>query len=182
MAGRMQGPYWPRVLLGQRWRSPGHLPFALALTVLLIIVGGRAQAQEFSRYLRCEGALSVEGKPAAANADFAMRFNNQTALIQRSNILPIGERLNYTASPFAYSMTYTLPAQGTQVLVVPGWFANTILIRYADLKKLNKIRLSIDRQSGALDGQMLNEEDQQLASFSMHCTAVSEQDVGAPKL
>jgi hypothetical protein len=150
--------------------------------VWLCIAQGHVQAQEFSRYLRCEGALTADGKPAAANADFALRFNNQTALIQRSNILPIGERLNYTATSFAYSMTYSQPAQGTQVLVVPGWFANTILVKYPDLRKLNKIRLTIDRQSGALEGQMLNEEDQQLATFSMHCAAMSEQDVGAPKL
>lgn len=152
----------------------------------LALAGGMALceptvAQEFSRYLQCAGTFTAGTQTAAAHADFALRFNNRTALVQRSNILPVGERLAYVPSPAAYSMTYKLPRQGTQVIAIPGWFSSTILIKFPDLRRLNQIRMSIDRQSGALEGVMLNEEEQPLASFVMQCKSKSEEEVGAPK-
>ena len=142
---------------------------------------GAAQAQEFSRFLHCEGALAAPARPLAAHADFALRFNNRTALIQRSNVLPVGETLRYVPTPALYSMTYRLPAQGTQVLALPGWFYSSVLVFDPDLKRLNQIRISIDRQTGALDGTVLNEAEQVLASFAMQCKSMSEEEVGTPK-
>lgn len=165
---------------GGQWR--GVTLSRLAVLTLLGMLSDVVLSQEFSRYLRCEGSLLAGANPVAAHADFALRFNNQSALIQRSNVLPVGERLAYTVSPFAYAMTLRLKPQGTQVWVMPGWFSNTILVKYPDLKKLNQIRIGIDRQTGVLNGALLNEEDQQLASFAMQCEALSEQDANAPKL
>ena len=150
----------------------GFLTWAVAA---LALAGAKAcPAQEFSLFLRCEGELAAADKPAPAHADFAFRFNNRTALIQRSNVLPVGERLEYVASPQVYSMTYRLPARGTRIVALPGWFYNTILVLHPDLERLNQIRISIDRQTGALDGEILNEAEQTLAKFAMQCQPVTE--------
>ena len=149
--------------------------------VVLTLACATAQAQEFSRYLSCKGQFTADDKTRDAHADFALRFNGRTALIQSSNVLPVGERLQYVSTPANYSMTYRLRPQGTKALVVPGWFQNTILIAYPNLKRLNQIRLSIDRQSGVLEGKMLNEEEELLTAFTMQCTSMSEAEIGAPK-
>jgi hypothetical protein len=162
-------------------RTPAATGRAWAAGVLLLLAASGAWAQEFSRYLQCKGALAMPDKSAPAHADFALRFNNRTALIQRSNILPVGERLTYVPTPALYSMTYRLPRQGSKLVALPGWFQNSILVLHPDLQRLNQIRLSIDRQTGALEGEVLNEKDQALAKFEMQCQSMSEQDVGAPK-
>ena len=149
--------------------------------MVLSILSGPTLAQEYSRFLSCAGNFIADGKPAEAHADFALRYNNRTALIQDSNVLPVGEILRYVPTPTTYSMTYLLRRQGTDVVVVPGWFQNTILVAYPNLKRLNQIRLSINRQRGVLEGKILNEEDELLGSFTMQCTSQSEQDVGTPK-
>jgi hypothetical protein len=142
---------------------------------------GAAAGQEYSRFLSCAGNFTAEGRQQAAHADFALRYNNRTALIQGSNILPVGEVLHYVPTPAHYSMTYLLRPQGTKVFVVPGWFHSTILITYANLKGLNQIKLSLNRQTGVLEGKMLNEEDELLAAFQMQCESQTEQDVVSPK-
>jgi hypothetical protein len=43
------------------------------------------------------------------------------------------------------------------------------------------VRLSIDRQSGKLEGDILNNQDRSLARIEMACEAVSPQDLPAPK-
>jgi hypothetical protein len=139
------------------------------------------QAQEFSRYLLCAGSFEADGKKEAAHADLALRLNSREALIQRSNLLPTGERLQFTASPIAYSMTYLLRPRGTQIVVVPGWVENTVLVGHPNLKRMNQIRLSIDRQNGQMEGVVLNEEDQKLASFRMNYQSRSEAELPAPK-
>ena len=150
---------------------------------LLMCAAGAATAQEYSRFLSCEGKFSPDGrgKPVNANVDFALRLNNRTALIQASNVMPVGEKLRFVPTPANYSMTYILRPRGTRVIVVPGWFQNTILVAYPNLQRLNQIRLSLNRQTGVLDGKMLNEEDEVLGSFRMDCTSKSEEDVGPAK-
>ena len=160
---------------GRRRRWPGRL------ALLLVLAGSSAQAQEFSRYLSCTGSFSADGQRRDAHADFALRFNGRTALVQSSNILPVGERLPYVATPANYSMAWRLRPQGTQVLVVPGWFQSTILVAHPNLRRLNQIRLSINRQDGGLEGTMLNEEEVPLAAFNMQCRSHSESDLGTPK-
>jgi hypothetical protein len=158
-----------------------YLQLSTGLAAALVLSCATAQAQEFSRYLSCKGQFMAEDKTRDAHGDFALRSNGRTALIQSSNILPVGERLQYVATPANYSMTYRLHPQGTKVLVVPGWFQNTILVAYPNLKRLNQIRLSINRQTGFLEGKMLNEEEELLASFTMQCASLGESEVGAPK-
>ncbi len=154
--------------------------FVFAVVLSLSTVA--AQAQEFSRYLQCTGSLAIPGKPVPAYADFALRFNNRTALIQRSNVLPVGDRLAFVPTPALYSMTYRRPVQGTRIVALPNWISTTILVLHPDVQRLNEIRVSIDRQSGALEGVVLNENEQMLTSFEMTCRARSAEEADAPKL
>jgi hypothetical protein len=140
-----------------------------------------AQAQEFSRQLLCSGHFGAKGQTTPAHVDLALRFNSRTALVQRSNVLPVGEVLNYVPTPASYAMTYLRPVQGTRVLVVPGWLDTTVVVLQPDLKRLNQIRLSIDRQTGALEAQMLNEADRVLGTLAMQCRSVSEAESPAPR-
>jgi len=154
----------------------------LACAAALVLAAGGAGAQEYSRFLSCNGSFVAGDKPPRdAHAELALRYNNRTALIQGSNVLPVGEILHYVPTPATYSMTYLLRRQGTQVLVVPGWFQNTILVAYPNLKRLNQIRMSVNRQNGVLEGKMLNEEDELLGAFTMQCKSITEKDVEAPK-
>jgi hypothetical protein len=141
-----------------------------------------ARSQEFSRFITCSGTFTAAGQRSETFLDLALRQANFSATIQRSNVLPVGEALEVRESPVLYSMTYVLPRQGTQVLVVPGWFANTVFVHYPDLKRLNQIRLAIDRQTGALTGQVLNEADEVLGRTEMQCRARSAEELRAPKL
>lgn len=150
-------------------------------TVLLLAATASASAQEYSRFLSCAGQLLADGKEREAHADFALRYNNRTALIQASNILPVGEKLTYVPTPANYSMTYLLRPVGTKVLVVPAWLQTTILAFYPNLKRLNQIRMSINRQTGVMEGKLLNEQDELLGSFNMQCNSKSADEVGAPK-
>jgi hypothetical protein len=153
-----------------------------ALLVCFVGIVADARAEEYSQYLSCAGTFVSAGKPAReANADFALRYNNRTALIQGSNVLPVGEILRYVPTPAVYTMTYLLRPQGAKVIAVPGWFQSTILVHYPNLNRLNQIRLSINRQSGKLEGKMLNEEDELLGQFSMQCDSQNEQDIAPPK-
>lgn len=154
---------------------------AAAVGVACLALAGPVAAQEFSRYLACTGEATSGPRHAPAYADFALRFTNRAALVQRSNVLPVGERLAYVPSPAAYTMTYRVRPQGTDVVVVPGWLQSTVLVMLPDLRRLNQIRLSIDRQTGALEASLLNEEEQSLGTVAMQCRSMSEQDRGEPK-
>ena len=167
---------------------PAAMPPAVVLRVLALVAGlltmhHQAAAQEFSRYLACKGDLVLnDGKTAPAFADFALRFNSRRALIQRSNMLPVGEYLAYVPTQAAYSMVYKLPVNGVRVITATTWFSTSMLVLYPDLTRLNQIRIGIDRQTGELTGDILNENDARLASFRMACTSRALGDDGpAPK-
>ena len=155
---------------------------AAVVAAALVAMAGPARAQEFSRFLTCQGDLQLPDRKVPTYADFALRFNNRTALVQRSNVLPVGERLAMVPTPALYSMTYRLRERGTQVVAVPGWIASTVLVFRPDLERLNQIRVSVDRQSGALDGVILNEAEQVLAEFRMQCEGKREDEIPAPKM
>lgn len=141
--------------------------------------GGPAQAQEFHLYLLCRGDALVQGKSRPAHLDLALRDNNMSALIQRSNVLPVGERLRYEASPALYSMVAKAPAPGG--VVFHDWMRSEILVWAPTLKKLHTVRLSIDRQSADLEGEMLDGEGEPMGRLRMHCTPKTNEDIAAPK-
>jgi hypothetical protein len=144
------------------------------------LTGGGANAAEFHLYLRCQGTLSSTAKPTAAHLDLAFRDNNLTALVQKSDVLPVGERMKYVATEQAYAMQLKTPVYGTQSVYM-GWFSGVVFVHHPDLKQLATTRLSVDRQTGRLDGELLNIEGRGLGKLAMSCSPVSMNDVPAPK-
>ena len=138
-----------------------------------------AAGADFFLYLRCEGKVAVGKASTAGHVDLALRDNNMTALIQRSNVLPVGQRFRYEVSPVSYSMTYNLPGAGSTVLY--DWRRGQMFVWQPNLRRVTTVRLSIDRQSGAMSGEMLNPEAEILATLSMACNPVSEEELPAPK-
>ena len=152
--------------------KPAHRAWAAAL----IVIGSVAPpvgAADFHMFLQCEGQVKASGKATPAQASLALRDNNNTALVQQSNVLPVGERLKYVESPMAYSMTYKLPAVRTPMFY--DWWNGRMFVWLPALKQVTTIRLSIDRMSGTLAGQMLNSNDQSLATLAMDCQPVTEE-------
>jgi len=167
-------------------RSPyfdlGNILRVIAICALPVTAMQSAQGQEYSRFLQCTGSMLDGDKTLPAHVDYAMRLNSRMALIQRSNVLPVGQSLKFVPTPYLYTMSYKLPAQGTQVVAASSWFQTTFLVLYPDLNKLNEIRVSIDRHTGALEGQLLNENAAVLATLQMTCKLESTDADSAPVL
>ncbi len=139
-----------------------------------------AGAAEFHLYLKCTGKLSSSAKATPAHLNLAMRDNNLTALVQKSDVLPVGERMKYVATEQAYTMQLRTPVYGTHGAYY-DWFRGVLFVWHPDLKKLAMTRLSIDRQTGGLEGELLNIEGNVLGRLRMECTPQSMDDVPAPK-
>lgn len=129
--------------------------------------------------LRCQGRLTAAQGQRPAHLDLALRRNNGTALVQRSDILPVGERLKFETSNAYYSMTFSAPSRGTTVY--QHWWTGAIFIWSPDLLKLRTVRLSIDRQTAELQGELRDGADQSLGRFAMTCTPQQEADAPEPK-
>ena len=140
---------------------------------------GTAQAAEFNLYLKCAGQLTTNGKSRPTALDLALRDSNTSALIQRSDVLPTGERLFYTATPVAYTMLYRLRQPDTRFF--QDWLRGQWVIWQPNLKRLATIRLSIDRQDGSLEGRLLDFNDDLIGSIRMDCDPVDPDELPAPK-
>lgn len=163
-------------------RVRARLWWPLLLCGLGVLGAPGARAAEFNLFLSCAGQASVEGKSRPATLDLAMRDNNQTALIQRSNVLPVGERLKYEASPMAYSLVYKLPMPGT--VVYRNWWRDDWgpwVVWVPNLKRLSIVRLSIDRQTAELEGEFRDANDDLLGKLAMACKPLKMEDMPEPK-
>jgi hypothetical protein len=138
-----------------------------------------SRAEYFSLYLKCDGQVSSARGKTGGRVDLALRDNNQTALVQQSNILPVGEKMNYEVSPATYSMTYRAP--GVRTRVYYDWLRGQLFVWDPSLQRIATVRLSIDRQTGKLDGELLNSDEGRLASINMDCQPVSPEDLPKPK-
>ena len=138
-----------------------------------------ANAQEFGVYLACAGKLFAQGRTMPAHVDLALRRNSQLALIQRSDVLPVGERMKMEISPAFYSMVYAAPMRSSTVWY--DWIRGTMFVWSPDLLKLQSVRLSIDRQTAALEGEMRDGAGVQLARLAMHCDPKTNDTVPEPK-
>lgn len=159
-------------------RPIAHLTLA-SLALGLCSGAQQAHAAEFSLYLNCTGQIHANGKGKSASLDLAMRDNNETALIQRSNVLPVGERLKYKASQMSYTMLYKLPQPGTHYY--NDWVRGAWVVWQPNLKRLATIRLSVDRQTGALEGEMLDFNDDSLGDIEMDCKPTKMDEAPEPK-
>lgn len=154
---------------------------ALAATGLLgfALAAMPAGAAEFSLFLKCEGRMLARGKSLPGHVDLAFRDNNETVLIQRSDVLPVGERLKYKASPMLYTVAYPIPRARTGVMY-ESWHGR-VLAWYPDFGQVSMVRMSIDRQSGALDGVLENVRGDSLGQLKMNCAPYSEEQMPAPR-
>jgi len=154
-------------------------PWVALLSVSLLAVPALAYADYYSLYLKCEGTVSAKKGKTKAHVDLALRDNDYSALIQRSNVLPVGGKMKYEVSPATYSMVYYAPGARTQLYY--DWYQGYLFKWDPNLKRLALIRLSIDRQTGQLDGDIRNSQDESLARISMACEAVSPEELPEPK-
>ena len=160
---------------------PKRRVFALLVGLLMPLLNSTpAASAQFHLYLKCSGKLSSSAKPTPALLELAMRDNNMTALIRKSDVLPVGERMKYVATEQAYTMQLRTPVYGTRGAYF-DWFRGVLFTWHPDLKKLALTRLSIDRQTGGLEGELLNIEGNVLGKLTMQCTPQSMDDVPAPK-
>lgn len=154
-------------------------PAATGLALALLLAVAPASAQMFHLYLKCTGEVQTQGKSRPAHVDLALRDNNMTALIQRSNVLPVGDRLRYEASPALYSMVAKAPSPGS--VVFHDWVRGEIFVWAPGLKQLKTVRLSIDRQSAELEGEMLDGKGDLMGRLRMRCDPKTNDDIPAPK-
>lgn len=150
-----------------------------AAAVAIALAAAPATAQQFHLYLKCAGEVQVQGRSRAAHLDLALRDNNMTALIQRSNVLPVGERLKYQASPAHYTLVARAPTQGT--VVFHDWIRGELFVWNPQLTRLQTVRLSIDRQSAELEGELLDGKGDAMGLLRMRCDPKSNDDIPAPK-
>ncbi len=151
-------------------------PVALALALSAV---SASHAAEFHLFLQCKGTVKVNGASRPASVDLALRDNNTSALIQRSNVLPVGERLKYTQTPVAYTMLYKLPLPGT--VIYQDWVRGPIILWQPNLKGLATVRMAIDRQTGELDAELLDFDDMLLGTLHMNCERRDVDEAPAPK-
>jgi hypothetical protein len=163
--------------------NPGSVVFsksarACAIVFALCCVSSTADAQQFSLYLMCKGQIEAKGKSKAAHLDLALRDNNQTALVQRSNVLPVGERLKYDVSPAHYSMKMLFAGRTAAFY---DWWRGTLIVWAPHLDRLHEVRVSVDRQSAALEGELLDGRGAALGKLQMVCEPKTNDDIEKPK-
>jgi len=151
----------------------------LAAAATGIVITVPAAAQEFGLYLLCSGTVEAKGKVLPAHLDLAMRRNNGTALIQRSDVLPVGERMKFETSPAFYSMVFLAPTRGS--VVYYDWIRGALFVWNPDLQKMHSVRLSVDRQSAALQGEMRDGQGTILGRLMMKCQPKDNDSVESPK-
>ncbi len=138
-----------------------------------------ADAQEFGVYLACAGEIHAQGKAMPAHLDLALRRNSQLALIESSDVMPVGEKMKMEITPSFYSMVYIAPLRSSHVWY--DWIRGTMFVWDPDLLKLQQIRLSVNRQTAALEGEMRDGAGTQLAQLAMHCEPKDNSTVPQPK-
>lgn len=154
---------------------------ALAWLLAASAVAPGLEAQQFHLYLDCKGSLrTATGKSEPAQLSLALRDNNTTALIQRSNLLPVGERMRYTATQTHYAMVYATPRPGTTVYM--NWFGSILFVTYPEFRRVVETRLSVDRQSADLEGEMMALNNELLGTLRMSCVAQKHDEAPAPRI
>lgn len=154
-----------------------HGPAALLAAALLS--AAPVHAQEFGLYLACKGTVEAKGRALAAHLDLALRRNNQTALVQRSDVLPVGDRFRFETSPTHYSMVLRAPARGS--VVYYDWLRGAVIVWDPDLGRMHAARLSVDRQSAVLEGEIADAQGRLLARLLMSCQPSDNQTAPEPR-
>ncbi len=147
-----------------------------AVTVLAVVPG---TAQEFGVYLNCSGQVQAGGRSKNAHLDLALRRNSSLALIQRSDVLPVGDKMKLEITPAFYSMVFHAPARNSAVYY--DWIRGTLFVWSPVLRELQTVRISVDRQSAVLEGDMRDVNDRSIGRLKMRCTPSDNDSVPEPK-
>jgi hypothetical protein len=152
---------------------------AKMLAAGLAIIAVPAGAQQYGVYLHCAGKVESGGKSMPGQVDLALRRNSQLAMIQSSDILPAGEKLQLEITPQFYTMTFQAPVRNS--VLYYDWLRGAMFVWNPDLKRLHTIRMSVDRQSAALQGDMLDGAGAMVGRLAMRCEPKNNDTVEEPK-
>jgi hypothetical protein len=147
-----------------------------AVAVLAVAPG---TAQEFGVYLNCSGQVQANGRSKNANLDLALRRNSSLALIQRSDILPVGDKMKLEITPAFYSMVFHAPVPTSASYY--DWTRGTLIVWSPVFRQLQTVRISVDRQSAVLDGDMRDINDRSLGRLKMRCKPSDNDSAPEPK-
>ena len=147
-----------------------------AVTVLAVAPG---TAQEFGVYLNCSGQVQANGRSKNAHLDLALRRNSSLALIQRSDVLPVGDKMKLEITPAFYSMVFRAPVPTSASYY--DWMRGTLIVWSPVLRELQTVRISVDRQSAALEGDMRDINDRSLGRLKMRCKPSDNDSAPEPK-
>jgi hypothetical protein len=150
------------------------LAFAAAMLAL-----APARAQEFGVYLNCTGQVQAGGKSKNAHLDLALRRNSSLALIQRSDVLPVGDKMKLQITPALYSMVFQAPLPNSALYY--DWTRGALFVWGPALRQLQTVRISVDRQTAALEGDMRDVNDRSIGRLKMRCTPSDNDSVPEPK-
>ena len=159
-------------------RAARHVAAALAA-----LAGGLTSApvnaQEFGVYLACAGKLYAQGRAMPAHLDLALRRNSSLALIQRSDILPVGDKMKLDITPAFYSMVFRAPVPTSASYY--DWIRGTLIVWSPVFRELQTVRISVDRQTAALEGDMRDINDRSLGHLKMRCKPSDNDSAPEPK-
>lgn len=156
-------------------------PLAARVGAALVALGAAApgQAQEFGVYLNCRGRVEAGGKVLGSQLDLALRRNSGRAMIQSSDILPAGQTLRLEITPQFYTMVFDAPRAGS--VIYHDWLRGALLVWNPDLHRLHTIRMSVDRQSAALQGELRDGAGRAVGRLQMRCEPRDNDSVATPK-
>lgn len=117
-------------------------------------------------------------KRGPAQLELALRDNNMSMLVQRSNVLPTGQRLSYQATATHYTATF-LPQMAGAAFV--EWGKGGLFGWYPPFQKMTAARFAIDRQSGVLEGEIVGPAGEVLGLVDMQCEPKRNDDAPAPR-
>lgn len=143
------------------------------------LLASSALAQEYGVYLLCKGQVLVKGRALKSHIDLALRRNDQTVLIQRSDVLPAAQKMSMQITPQFYTMELLLPSQGSSVYF--DWLRGRLVVWDPDLKKLRTVRMSVNRQTAALEGDMRDNGGSSVGRINMTCEPSDNESVPEPK-
>jgi hypothetical protein len=117
-------------------------------------------------------------KRGNAHLELALRDNNMSMLVQRSNVLPMGQGLKYQASQTHYTATFLPQMAGAGFR---KWGEGWLFGWYPPFQKMTAARFAIDRQSGVLEGEIVGPAGEVLGLIDMQCEPKRNDDAPAPR-
>ena len=151
----------------------------LLVFTLAVLAVAPGAAQEYGVYLNCSGQVQANGRSKNAHLDLALRRNSSLALIQRSDVLPVGDRMKLEITPAFYSMVFRAPVPTSASYY--DWMRGTLIVWSPVLRELQTVRISVDRQSAALEGDMRDINDRSLGRLKMRCKPSDNDSAPEPK-